>query len=61
MEKINMQESLLDKAIKQYEQKLSNIEPGNEEAILRCSQMLVWLEELKELRAFKKRIMQAIK
>lgn len=55
-----MQESILDKAIEQYKDKLKVIPADNEEAVLICSQMLVWLEELKHLRAFKKRIMEAI-
>lgn len=55
-----MTENILDKAIKQYDEKLQNTPVEDEERICSYSQILVWLEELRELREFKKRVMQAI-
>ncbi len=55
-----MTEDILDKAIRQYDEKLQHTRVEDEEAICYYSQMLVWLEELRELRAFKKRVMQAV-
>ena len=55
-----MNEHILDKAIRQYDEKLQNTPSENEKDICYYSQMVVWLEELRELRAFKKRVMEAV-
>ena len=55
-----MTESILDKAIRQYDEKLQNTPSENEEAVCYYSQMVVWLEELRDLREFKARVMQAV-